>query len=179
MNVHYLLYLTLFLVIGCSNHLDNTSKKQLVDTRIDLAVAYMKSRNFERAYFHLSRAYKISPNDLRYNLAKIHFFELTKQQDLAYVGYKHLLRSHPNNASVLNNYAMFLCKKKKTEALLLFSKSINNIKNISPSTIYRNAALCAIKLGNKKRAKRYLQQALIYQPDNPELTLLLHNSVID
>ncbi|MCE0492401.1 hypothetical protein [Vibrio salinus] len=164
------------LLCGCSHHPSPSSiaNKRLVDTRIDLALAYMETGNLGRADFHLQRAAQISSESLRYHLAKIHYYELTQQNQKALNSYLSLLKKNKTNPNLLNNFALYQCRhatlKQATE---LFEKGIRHTTGALTGVIYKNAAICALNHNDYLAAQKLFTKALHYQPDNQEIVHII------
>ncbi len=174
--MRFLVFISLLVFItGCSTRPSSTTMTRRIDTRVDLALAYLKKGNFDRAAFHLQRAEAISPSNLRYQLTTTYYYELTGQYEKALHLYNQLLKKNKSNPNVLNNFAQYQCRQGDfTAAETLFNAGIENSDGTFTGTIYKNAGLCALQNNATQKAKKRLTTAQRYWPNDPEIESLLN-----
>lgn len=86
--------------------------------------------------------------------------------------FKQSLKLSPNDSTILNNYAIFLCEQKKYDrAQALFKKVINNPLYINRAGAYQSAAWCALENHNLQVSEKLYQKALEQNPDLPRSLL--------
>ncbi|RQW61046.1 tetratricopeptide repeat protein [Vibrio viridaestus] len=162
--------ITFSLLIACAARPTHYTTNHAVDTRVDLAVAYMERDNLERARFHLEKARALSPDNLRFNLAMAQFYQLTQQYDQASQLYGALYTQYRTDASVLNNFAGFECSQKRyAHAMDLFQRAIKSKGNSHVGITYKNAAICAYNHKNILEAKTFFETARQYRPNDKDI----------
>lgn len=173
--MRFLTFLSLLiLTAGCATRQPSSAVTRRIDTRVDLALAYLKNGNVDRAAFHLQRAKAISPSNLRYQLATAYYYELTDQDEKALTLYNQLLEKNKTNPNVLNNFAQYQCRQNDfIAAETLFDMGIEHSDGSFTGTINKNAGLCALQNNDEQKAQRRLAIAHHYWPNDHEIIALL------
>lgn len=173
MRFFFFLSLLIF-TTGCTIKPPTSEVTRRTDTRVDLALAYLKNGNFDRAAFHLQRAKAISPSNLRYQLTTAYYYELTGQHKKALALYNQLFKMNKTNPNVLNNFAQYQCRQNNFNAAeTLFDMGIKHADGPFTGTINKNAGLCALQNNDEETAQRRLVTAHRYWPNDPEIISLL------
>lgn len=164
--------------LPAQSHSPPTSSKALAESRVKLGLAYLKKGQFLKARENLWKANEYDPTSLYVQLARAHYFELVGNLNQADSSYRAALAQKPNNGHVLNNYGTFLCKQNQYVLANQYLKSaIKQPGFLLIAAGYENAALCALKAGDKSSAKIDFSQALIHDPSR--LTSLLNLARLD
>jgi type IV pilus assembly protein PilF len=103
-----------------------------------------------------------------YNARALVHMEL-KDYAKAESDFKQALRLDPNSSDAKNNYGMFLCQRGKgQEGIRYFLDALRNPLYETPEVAYKNAGLCARKMGNNQEAEEYFTRALKINPRQPQ-----------
>lgn len=167
------------LLVGCVTVTDDNlnvkfDKIQIAESRIELGLAYLEEGQWERARHHLETAVQIAPKYYRSRLSFAHYLQAVGEEQQAELQYKMALRHSPKNGDVYNNYGVFLCREARfDDAQRAFAQAIVQPQYYSLSATYENAALCALKAGDKNDAKVWFKKAIAHEPNRPIATLKL------
>ncbi|NOH67656.1 type IV pilus biogenesis/stability protein PilW [Vibrio rotiferianus] len=152
----------------------------MAESRIALGLGYLENGNMIRAHDNLQQALSHAPQYYRTQLSMAHYYETVGEVDKAESMYKRSLRQHTKNGNVLNNYGTFLCKQGKYEqADKMFTRAIEQPYYYLIPASYENAAFCALKSQQPKRAKYYFERAINHDPHRPKSILQLAKLEID
>ncbi|EGU39555.1 putative fimbrial biogenesis and twitching motility protein [Vibrio ichthyoenteri ATCC 700023] len=139
--------------------------QQKAEARIELGIGYLRQGQLTKARSNFEQAIEHAPNFYRAQLSLAHYYQTVGDMASAQKMFRQALTIHPNNGDVLNNYGTFLCKQGDyAQADWLFNQAVAQEYYYSTSASYENAALCALKSGNKNKAITYFSQALGYEP---------------
>lgn len=166
---------------GCASQSRNGSldnnKQQQVATRVqaiakvhtELAAAYYQRNQYAVALEELATALKFEPNYApAYNVRGLVHMQLLEDKE-ADADFLHSLRLDGSNSETHNNYGWFLCQRgREHESVKHFMAAVKNPLYTTPERAYLNAGVCSEKAGELQDAQRYLQKALILQPNMPE-----------
>ncbi|HNQ03117.1 MAG TPA: type IV pilus biogenesis/stability protein PilW [Thiobacillaceae bacterium] len=82
--------------------------------------------------------------------------------------YRRAIALQPQYSEALNNYALFLCHRGRTEeALSRFEAALANPLYATPETALANAGVCSLGKADVTQAERYFARALRRAPDQP------------
>ena len=162
------------LVNGCSSKIGkdrvDIPKKtnQIASANLKLATAYFENGQYEKSLEKLKRALEA---DKRYspthNMLGL-LYQRLDQPALAGRYFEESVRLDPYNSQSLNNYGQFLCQLGKyEEAEKAFMKALENPLYEKPEIAYTNAAFCAQKSDDYRKAITYYRKALEFQPKMP------------
>lgn len=166
-----IILLCVCLITSCVTVVEQEAKSQtdlinVADARIALGLGYLFAENWLKAKENLEIAVTYAPNYYRSLISIAYYYQLVGETNLADKNYTKALRQSPNNGDVLNNYGVFLCGLDQFEqADKLFNRAINQSKYYRTADSYENAALCALKKGDKSRAAYYFKRCLDYDPN--------------
>lgn len=173
------LLLLLGTMVGCVSVSDGKNSIkfdniQIADSRIALGLAYLEEGQWNKARENLERAVQVAPK-YHYSLISFaHYLQKVGENEQAEQHYKIALRYSPNNGDLLNNYGAFLCRQDRfDEAQRAFAKAIIQPQYYLLSDSYENAALCALKEGDKDEAKIWFTKAVDHEPNRPLATVWL------
>ncbi len=138
----------------------------VVSSNINLAIAYISEKDYEKALEKLDRAKAVDPNYVPiYNMYGL-LYQQIKKPAKAEKNFKRALSLDKNNSSTLNNYGNFLCQQNRLdEAERAFLKAANNPLYKRPEIALANAGLCLDNNGQKEQAGHYYRQALQIDPE--------------
>lgn len=171
-----ILILSTLMLFGCIQSQTNHAlvTKQRADARITLGLGYLEQGNYVKARQNLNKAIEYQPKYYRAQLAFARYLAKVGEDVNANQLYQQAVREHPNNGDVLNNYGTYLCEQghyQQAEERFLQAIRSPDYYNIGDS--YENAAFCALQAQQIDKARLYLQQALLHQPDKPRALLYL------
>ena len=148
------------------------SNDQIAQTRISLALAYMKIGNMNSAKINLEKAKRFSPNLIQVHTAFAHYYEKVGEIEQTEDAYQKALFIKADDANTLNNFGVFLCRQNRVdEAETYFLEAIKVPSYALASGSYENIALCHLKEGNFDRADWALERSIAHSP-NSASTLL-------
>ncbi|MDD1792720.1 type IV pilus biogenesis/stability protein PilW [Enterovibrio makurazakiensis] len=161
------------LLAGCVTVTDKQSNVkfdsiQAAESRISLGIAYLNAGQWERARQNLEMAVQFAPKYYRSLISFAHYLEKVEEFDQAEQQYITALRYSPKNGDVQNNYGVFLCRQERySEAQKAFAKAIDQPYYYKMSGSFENAALCALKAGERQQAKIWFEKAIDHEPNRP------------
>ncbi len=134
-----------------------------------LGLSYLQHGNFEVAEAKLKRALQQDPKlgEAHHYLAEL--YRRTDRTDLAKDSYRKALQYSPDDMSLQNNFAVFLCDKTDyQEAIEIFARVATTRDYNRPDDALTNAGLCALRIPDVKLAERYIRQALQLNKKQPK-----------
>jgi type IV pilus assembly protein PilF len=103
-----------------------------------------------------------------YNALGLVYMEL-KEDSKAEKNFRQAIRLDPSSSEAKNNYGMFLCQRgREQEGIRQLLDALKNPLYPTPELAYKNAGLCARKVGDTKAAEGYFMQALKLNPKQPQ-----------
>ena len=153
---------------------------EMVESRIALGLGYLENGNMSKARENLEKATQHAPTYYRSQLAMAHYYETVGETEAARKTYQTVLRAHPKNGNILNNYGTFLCKQGEYQkADEYFNRAIAQPYYYLVPASYENAAFCALKSGDKEQARYYFAKTLDHDPNRARSLLQLAKLEID
>lgn len=140
---------------------DGFDKKKAAVNRVNSGLTYLNHNNFERAKFHLDRAFKYDPDSGNVNYALGIYYQRVNDLKRSQQHFIESLDVEPENPQFLNAYAAFLCEKgeyKKAEKT--FQKAISIPTYTDVSYAYFNVGFCALKQSQLDKAEKYFRKSL-------------------
>ncbi len=136
---------------------------------IEMAYRYMQAGSMDLAQRKLALARREAPQDpVVYNALAFYYTQIGKYARAEHE-FRQALSLGPDNPDTLNNYGTFLCRRGEYRvSLKYFSRAAANLNYATPDSALANAGTCALKIPNKKIARRYFEQALAINPNQPE-----------
>jgi type IV pilus assembly protein PilF len=102
-----------------------------------------------------------------YNARALVHMEL-KEDAKAESDFKQALKVDPDYSAAKNNYGLFLCQRGRgEEGIRYLMDALRNPLYETPDLAYKNAGLCARKMGKDQEAEQYFARALKINPDQP------------
>ena len=133
----------------------------------ELADAYLKEKDYDKAFEHLSKAIKLGPFDPDLYLLQGVYYEDTGNIGMAVASYEKLLNRVPNSSRANNNLGeIYFNKGEFKKAELFFKRAIG--LNPLLSEPYLNMAKLYTKNNEINNAVSFYKQAMELNPDNSE-----------
>ncbi len=151
---------------------NRVSRKTPADINTELGAGYISNGRYDRALIKLSKAIQYdSDHALAHNYLGVLYSRL-ERPELASAEFKKSVRLSPQDTSILNNYAIFLCEQKKfDEARKIFKKVVNNPLYINRAGAYQSAGWCASLNENYELSEKLYRKALELNPYLPRTLL--------
>jgi len=153
---------------GCatSNEGMPSSPKQASTFNTQLGIEYLQQGNLKEAKEKLDRAIEQDPGSAMAHAASGLLYDRLGDPREADRQFARAVSLDPDNADILNNYAVFLCRKGESErGQKMFLKAAANPLYRTPEIAYLNAAKCARDGGDSARAEQLLRQSLKAKPN--------------
>jgi type IV pilus assembly protein PilF len=144
------------------------STEEAAPVNAQLALTYLQQDNLPAAKEKVDKALKQDPKSAQVQMAAGFVYDRLGEDREAESHYALAAKYDPKNPDVLNNYAVFLCRKgdrKKGEQY--FVQAAASPMYRTPEAAYANAGLCAREDGRLKDAEAYFRKALEYRPNLP------------
>ncbi|MCU7798950.1 MAG: type IV pilus biogenesis/stability protein PilW [gamma proteobacterium symbiont of Lucinoma myriamae] len=148
------------------------SGKTAADINTQLGAGYISNGRYDRALIKLTKAIKQdSSHALAHNYLGVLYSRL-ERPGKATTEFKQSLKLAPNDSTVLNNYAIFLCEQKQFDkAQTFFKKVTNNPLYINRAGAYQSAAWCALENHNLQVSEKLYKKAVEMNPYLPRSLL--------
>ncbi|WP_022853196.1 tetratricopeptide repeat protein [Thermodesulfatator atlanticus] len=162
----FLLLAMLLVVASCQSVEPPPSfYKEKADIYLERAAIYYHEGRLAEALKEAYQAQKVYPKDPEvYNLIGLIYMD-KGDFDKAETNFKKALELAPDNPEVLNNLgSLYLLKGEIKKAITSFEKALKNPFYQRPFIAYTNLAWAYYKLGDRKKAFSYLNQAIQYNP---------------
>jgi type IV pilus assembly protein PilF len=174
--------LVLFLLLtGCataSKQAAMTAKPKAISSEgrlnVELAQNYLKRDMVDKATERAEKALALDPGsaDAHALMATIHAYN--GAQDKAAREFDRAMRIAPNDGSILNAHAAWLCDRGQTaKADEEFVRALQDGRYAKPQQALHNAGVCAHKAGHWKKAEDYLRRVIAVSPQNGQVLVLL------
>jgi len=176
------------LLVGCisSSTATHTGEPSAdaAEQNYQLGTQYFRNGSFDLARSRLERATEIDP---KYAEAHSMLAMTLVQLDLirlATESFNRAVRLEPDNFSVRNAYAVFLCQQREfDEARKQFDRAIKVRTNDNPEIMMTNAGVCMVQNSDYVLAEQYFRAALSVRPTYGEALIqmasLKHHTVED
>lgn len=164
----------LVLVSGCASQQANdpdevSSKRKAAEANTSLGLEYMNRGQYEVALGKLKKAVREDPSYAPGHTVLAVLYERIGEMKLAGKHYKEAYEADPADGDVNNNYGVYLCQtNKQKQAMMHFTKALEDPFYSSPSVALTNAGSCALRQGDTATADEYLRAALRIEPDFPD-----------
>ncbi len=149
---------------------DETSDEKRASIRLQLAIGYYQSGNYDVALDEIKKALAAKGEYADAYGVRALIYTSMGEMVLADENYQHALRLAPRNPELANNYGSFLCQVGRgAQAMPYFESALRDPMYQSPVKAMVNAGGCALKLKNYDAAEAYLLDALRFEPDFPAI----------
>lgn len=144
--------------LGALGRLDRNSP---ADVYVQLAVEYMRERQFGEALKNAKKAVIVDPKrSSAHNVLGL-IYQRLGESTLAEKAFQEAIRLDPRDPYALNAYGSFLCNDQRfKEADTMFQRAVENPLYSTPAVALTNAGLCAQNAGDLARAEANLRRAL-------------------
>jgi len=141
----------------------------------ELAITYMKQGNLRAAREKIDRALEQNPRTADTQMVAGFIYDRLGEDKKAASHYEQAVKlAGKNNPDVLNNAAVFLCRKgDKKRGEGYFLQAAASPLYGTPEVAFTNAGRCARDDGRPEDAERYFRQALALKPNLPDPLLQL------
>ena len=147
---------------------------------VQLGVGYLRQGNLAVAQQVLERAYAQNPKDPAVHTALGLLYERLAQPARADEHYGRAVKLAPADPEVLNNYAVFLCRRGEAQrGEKLFLQAAANPLYRTPEVALTNAGVCARSAGRPAPAEQYFRRALGVKPAFADALLPLAELSLD
>lgn len=158
--------------VGKSMSREERAQAALVNTQ--LGMTYMRQDNLAAAREKIEKALAQNPNTAETQMAAGFLYDRLNDPRKAVSHYERAARLGKDNPDVLNNVAVYLCRKgDKKRGVDYFLQAAESPLYRTPEAAYTNAGRCARADGRHKEAEQYFRRALAAKPDLPDALLQL------
>ncbi|MGB5102258.1 MAG: type IV pilus biogenesis/stability protein PilW [Steroidobacteraceae bacterium] len=160
------------LAAGKSMSREERAQAALVNTQ--LGMTYMRQDNLAAARDKIEKALQQNPNTADTQMAAGFLYDRLGDSRKAVSHYERAARLGKDNPDVLNNVAVYLCRKgDKKRGVDYFLQAAESALYRTPEVAYANAGRCARADGRDEEAEQYYRRALAARPDLPDALLQL------
>lgn len=157
------------LLSGCQRP---PQRESLVDTRLQLGLAWLARGELSAAERNLQRALALAPEDYRTRLAMARFQQQSGDAAAAAESYRQARQLAPQNGYVLNNYGAFLCGLRQYDAAQRqFSRVAESSTGGLRADSIENSGYCYLNAGEPEPARDALAKTVRYDPARGMLLL--------
>ncbi|MTD28546.1 type IV pilus biogenesis/stability protein PilW [Erwinia sorbitola] len=150
--------LLVVLLAGCQT---SPQPDALVETRIQLGMAWLSRGNNDAARRNLQRAIHLAPGDYRTQLAMARYQQQMGDNSMAEQHYRRALKLAAQNGYVLNNYGAFLCGLGQYDAAQRhFRRAMDDSANGLRADSVENSGYCYLNAGQYDEARKALKDAV-------------------
>lgn len=151
---------------------EERARAALVNTQ--LGMTYMRQGNLPAARDKIEKALTQYPNTADTQMAAGFLYDRLGDARKAVSHYEQAARLGKDNPDVLNNVAVYLCRKgDKKRGVGYFIQAAESALYSTPEVAYTNAGRCARADGRTKDAEGYFRKALAVRADLPDALLQL------
>ncbi len=169
------LILALLLLASCGSaprqetDASGTAITTAAEANAALGLGYLRKGNYAEALRKLKKALKQDPDSARAHHYIAELYSRLGETDLADKHFARALKLTPRDASLRNNYGVFLCTQQRfSEAEEQFQIAMRDPLYPGRAESYENAALCALDAGEETKAENYFHAALKLNPRLPK-----------
>ena len=148
------------------------SPQEAAQINFELGAEYMRQGKLELARERLERAVSQDPGLAPARSALALVYDRQGDTALADEQYRRAVRIAPDDASIQNTYAVFLCKRQRyDEAVDYFTRAASNPRYGTPEAALTNAGVCLLQKPDPVGAENYFRRALQRNPTYSEALL--------
>ncbi|QYF92307.1 type IV pilus biogenesis/stability protein PilW [Massilia sp. PAMC28688] len=149
---------------------DATDTDKLASIRLELAIGYYQTGNYDVALDEVKKALAASPDLADAYGVRALIYTAMDEMVLADENYQRAMRLAPNNPELRNNYGSFLCQNGRyDQGLAQFQAALSNPRYHSPVKAMVNAGGCANLAKKFDLAERYFLEAQKLEPELPAI----------
>ena len=177
---NWLSVVAMFALAGCittgEKRTTTVDKAEASRVNLNLGIGYIRQGNFDLAREKLERALSQDPELAEAYSALALVYDNLGEPQSAEENYRTAVALAPENSSVLNSYAVFLCRQQRgSEAEALFLKAASNPRYTTPEAALTNAGVCMLQIGNQSKAETYFRNALAKNSRFPDALFQMTN----
>lgn len=151
-----------------------TRNERAANVFMQLGSDYMRKGQNDVALQHLDRAVKLDPRSAMAHSMLAVLYTRIDRDERAAVHHRRAAELAPEDGSIQNNYASFLCSQRRyDEADAAFRRALADPFYRTPQAAALNAGLCALEGGAPERAEEYFRNTLRKDARNTEVLLPL------
>jgi type IV pilus assembly protein PilF len=137
------------------------NQEEAADLLYQLGARYYRNGQYELARDRLLMAIDKAPRTAIAHTTLALTYEQLDNKRLATESYESAIKIAPNNFTVLNTYAVFLCRYGEyDDAQKYFEKAINTRENDDVEITLTNAGVCMLEKPDPVQAEKYFRAAL-------------------
>ena len=126
-----------------------------------LGVEYLRNGKLRQARERLESSVRQNPDVAQTHVTLAILYQRIDEPDLADRSYRNAMRVAPDEASVQNSYAVYLCGKRRfDQAERYFVRAARNPLYSTPAAALTNAGVCMRSKPDLDAAERYFREAL-------------------
>jgi type IV pilus assembly protein PilF len=157
---------------GAKPHQTKTEDAAVYNTQ--LGIAYLNQGELALAKDKLDRAVLQDPSFPEAHSARAMLYERLGDNDKADDEFRTALRLAPNDPNVVNNYAVYLCQRGRTnDGVKHFEQAAKNALYRTPEAAYTNAGVCLRAAKRDEEARVQFIKALQVKPNFSDAVLQL------
>lgn len=150
------------------------SPTDAADYNYRLGVEYLRAGKLRQARDRLESSVKQNPDIAQTHITLAILYQRIDEPDLADKSFRNAIRVAPNEAAVLNSYAVYLCGKQRfSQAERFFTRAARNPLYATPAAALTNAGVCMRSKPDIDAAERYFREALGVDPSFAEALIQL------
>jgi type IV pilus assembly protein PilF len=140
---------------------DLSSDEKAAQANLNLGAAYLREGKPQLAVEKLQRALEQDSRLAEAHSALALAYDQLGQEDDAAKHYRRAAQLAPDDPSVANSYAVFLCRQHRwRDAEPYFKRAADNPRYTTPAAALTNAGTCALSAGKSDSAEAYYRAAL-------------------
>ncbi len=147
---------------------------ELVQRHLDLAIGYLRNRDYLRAKEKLAKALDIDPKNADVHATYGLVFQLEGETDLAGEYFRKAVRYNPQSAQIRNSYGAFLFSEKRfREAIDQLSKASEDRFYPNRPMVFENLGVAYNRIGDTQKAESAFVRATQLNPQQPRALIEL------
>lgn len=155
---------------ACGGGMTRSDTDHAVQTNLGLAESYMRSNDYETALAKLKKAESLDSHSADVQSMLGFLYASIRRPEQADEYYQKSVKLAPRAGGILNNYATWLCRSRRSEqSLEWFDRALDDPFYKTQSMALANAGRCAVEAGDLERADGYLRRALVIDPNLPDV----------
>lgn len=161
----WLIAIILLPLLGCitegEKRTSTIDPAEASQVNLNLGIGYIRQGRYDLAREKLEKALQQDPELAEAYSALALVYDNLGEPRSAEENFRTAVRLAPDNSSVLNTYAVFLCRQRRgEEAESYFLKAAQNPRYTTPEAALTNAGVCMLQMGNAEKAENYFRNAL-------------------
>ena len=152
---------------GCttSQNITTPQPERAAEINLELGIEHLRKGSLQQAKDKIDRALEQNPRYGRAHLVAGMLYNRLGDDNTAESHYQRAVALEPKNPEFKNNYAVYLCQKKKFErGQKMALEAAADPLYKTPEVAYANAGNCARDADNLKAAEEYFRRALAAKP---------------